>query len=460
MRRYIALAVLAAVGVGSSTGVAAADDVILEVSGPAEVAAGEEIEITVSVRQAADGAPVEGAPVTFFGDAFFAGVTGEIQLGSADTNSIGVATFVTAFTVRGVHQVRVEIVDHPEAEAAVTVGVGIGAQIIAPEVGVAIPGIGSWLVTTIIGAVWAIMIVAALWMVRVSRSGRTEVTEDSELETRRRRRRPSFNLAPIAAAVMILLALGLVTVLLRSPDTHHNFDPEGYNRSPVAYLDAAYFYPGPGLVGGALSGDAVSDGRALFLKLGCAGCHGLDAQGAAAARSPAFATRPWLETVMRTGLPGGMPPYPETDVPNEQVDALHAFLVDARDRLAGEIPIPTAPPPTTPPTTSTTTATPTTGGASTTVVAGPTFAQVMGVLQPECASCHGSLGGWSAADHDSVVNSGDSGPAVIPGDPEASILAQKLLGTQSFGTIMPPSGSLSDSDIQLIVDWIAAGAPP
>lgn len=450
MRRLAIVAVLAALSVGAFPGVAAAqDDLIIEVSGPRNAAAGEDLDITVTVRRASDGAPAEGVPLEFFTSAFFAGVTGDIRLGSTVTNSIGVATFNTTFTVRGVHRVRVEVAGEPDIEpGTVTIGIGIGEQIIESEVGIAIPGLGAWVVTTVIGAVWVIMIVAALWMVRVSRSGREE-EEPGDKPRRWRRRARGFSLAPWSAGALILLALGLVTVLLRSPDTHHNFDPEGYVRSPVAYLDAAYFYPGVGLVDGALSGDAVADGRSLFLSLGCAGCHGLNAQGAAAAASPAFATRPWLETVMRTGLPGGMPPYPESDVPSDQVDLLHAFLVDARDALAGEAPLPG------PTTTTTTSAAPTTTAAA----AAPTFAEVMQVLQPNCGACHGNLGGWSAADYDSVVNSGNNGPAVIPGDPEGSVLAQKMLGTHTFGSIMPPGGALPDADVQLIVDWIAGGAP-
>jgi hypothetical protein len=57
-----------------------------------------------------------------------------------------------------------------------------------------------------------------------------------------------------------------------------------------------------------------------------------------------------------------------------------------------------------------------------------------------------------------VVGSGAHGPAVIPGDPQGSLLAQKLLGTQAEGAIMPPAGALPQSKIQIILDWIAAGA--
>jgi hypothetical protein len=58
-----------------------------------------------------------------------------------------------------------------------------------------------------------------------------------------------------------------------------------------------------------------------------------------------------------------------------------------------------------------------------------------------------------------VINSGNNGPAVIPGDAENSLLAQKILGTHTIGTIMPPGGTLPDEEILLILDWIDAGAP-
>jgi mono/diheme cytochrome c family protein len=82
----------------------------------------------------------------------------------------------------------------------------------------------------------------------------------------------------------------------------------------------------------------------------------------------------------------------------------------------------------------------------------------MPIFQAECALCHGVLGGWDASSYESVTQSGDHAPVVIPGDAEGSLLAQKMLGTHEEGAIMPPSGRLSDSQIQIILDWIAAGA--
>jgi mono/diheme cytochrome c family protein len=89
----------------------------------------------------------------------------------------------------------------------------------------------------------------------------------------------------------------------------------------------------------------------------------------------------------------------------------------------------------------------------------PSFQQdVVPILRPSCGTCHGSLGGWDAATYDSVINSGANGPAVIPGDSQGSLLAQKLLGTQSVGGPMPPAGLLARDEIQVVLDWIDGGA--
>jgi mono/diheme cytochrome c family protein len=83
---------------------------------------------------------------------------------------------------------------------------------------------------------------------------------------------------------------------------------------------------------------------------------------------------------------------------------------------------------------------------------------VLPILDAKCKICHGSLGGWDGTSYDAVMTSGDNAPTVIPGDAENSLLAQKLLGTQTSGSMMPTSGLLPSSEIQVILDWITAGA--
>jgi mono/diheme cytochrome c family protein len=89
----------------------------------------------------------------------------------------------------------------------------------------------------------------------------------------------------------------------------------------------------------------------------------------------------------------------------------------------------------------------------------PSFSEdVLPILQSACGVCHGTLGGWDASSYETVMNSGAHAPVVVPGRPEESLLARKLLGTQEEGTIMPPAGALPAHQIQIILDWIAAGA--
>lgn len=55
-------------------------------------------------------------------------------------------------------------------------------------------------------------------------------------------------------------------------------------------------------------------------------------------------------------------------------------------------------------------------------------------------------------------NSRDS--IVVPGDPCASIIVQKVSNAPPFGTRMPPSGPpfMTPAEIALLADWIAEGA--
>jgi mono/diheme cytochrome c family protein len=83
---------------------------------------------------------------------------------------------------------------------------------------------------------------------------------------------------------------------------------------------------------------------------------------------------------------------------------------------------------------------------------------VLPIFEAKCGGCHGSLGGWSAATYQDVMTSGNNAPTVIPGDAEGSLLAKWLLGTVDQGGFMPPSGMLPQDEVDLILDWIAAGA--
>jgi mono/diheme cytochrome c family protein len=56
----------------------------------------------------------------------------------------------------------------------------------------------------------------------------------------------------------------------------------------------------------------------------------------------------------------------------------------------------------------------------------PSFsADVMPILEAKCTVCHGTLGGWDATSYESIMNTGDNAPVVIPGNVDQSLLAQK-----------------------------------
>ncbi len=95
-------------------------------------------------------------------------------------------------------------------------------------------------------------------------------------------------------------------------------------------------------------------------------------------------------------------------------------------------------------------------------VSTPSFAaDVLPVFQEHCTACHSAdlgLGGWDASTYNEVMESGDHAPVVNPGDPEGSLLVQKLLGTQTIGSPMPVPDLLPPEQVQVVVEWVLAGA--
>ncbi len=85
------------------------------------------------------------------------------------------------------------------------------------------------------------------------------------------------------------------------------------------------------------------------------------------------------------------------------------------------------------------------------------------IFAANCYQCHsgsanplkGGLeldwkGGWEKG--------GDSGPAIVPGDPDKSLLIEAVRYTNP-GLHMPPPGKLSDAQINDLVTWVRMGAP-
>ncbi len=83
-----------------------------------------------------------------------------------------------------------------------------------------------------------------------------------------------------------------------------------------------------------------------------------------------------------------------------------------------------------------------------------TFEQVAGLFKTRCASCHGTnaMKGLNVLDYTSLMAGGETGPVVIPGDPQNSLLIQVQMGDQ------PHFGQFSAAELDLIRQWILDGA--
>ncbi len=83
------------------------------------------------------------------------------------------------------------------------------------------------------------------------------------------------------------------------------------------------------------------------------------------------------------------------------------------------------------------------------------------LLLERCQKCHGEKKQESGLRLDSKVGwetGGDSGPAIVPGDPAKSLLV-KMINEANPENRMPPKHPLTAGEIQIIEKWIAMGAP-
>lgn len=92
----------------------------------------------------------------------------------------------------------------------------------------------------------------------------------------------------------------------------------------------------------------------------------------------------------------------------------------------------------------------------------PSFQEdVRPILAAHCLQCHGAGGGYGGLDLGSragLLAGGFGGPSVVPGQPDSSLLVERL-ETDNAALRMPPSGPLTEAQIAVIREWITDGAP-
>jgi len=251
-------------------------------------------------------------------------------------------------------------------------------------------------------------------------------------------KRHPFN-RPVATAVMCLIVVGLVFLTIQAVVTTPQ-QAEAIN------------------VGGDLQ-SRITAGSQLYAQY-CAECHGKDGEGGEIKNQPGEFTAPlndqdFLTTHTRNTLTQvidygwqsrGMPPFGlsyggQLTAPDigALTDFLESWYVAPVPGAAAEA-----------------------SAAALAQITNPGFSNdVKPILDKRCASCHGARkkGGYSVADYDSVLHSGDHAPVITPGDAANSKLDQMLHGIKTdAGGQMPPSGPLQDEQIKLIERWINQGA--
>jgi hypothetical protein len=86
------------------------------------------------------------------------------------------------------------------------------------------------------------------------------------------------------------------------------------------------------------------------------------------------------------------------------------------------------------------------------------------ILRDACYKCHSHSsdrikGGLVLDSNSGLLTGGDSGPSIVPGDPEKSLLIEAVR-YENEDLQMPPKGKkLSDEQIAILTDWIKMGAP-
>ena len=86
--------------------------------------------------------------------------------------------------------------------------------------------------------------------------------------------------------------------------------------------------------------------------------------------------------------------------------------------------------------------------------------EVRPLLAANCGECHGADEQWAGLrldSRESMLGGGDSGAAIVPGDPEKSLLIAAVRQTGDLQ--MPPDGKLADEQISILEKWVAIGAP-
>lgn len=325
--RAIRAAAVAAAAVAitlTSAVTATAAGIEIAVGAPDQVAVGQQVEVKAVLIDG--GSPVEGAEVALTYQAFLSGETGRVEIAWAETDETGIA--ILSYEQRADHNGEMQVIYlGPDADPVqpyvftIAVG-GEPVQLYQLSTGVRIPFVNGTLVILVISAVWVLIAIAAIYLVRVGRAGRPDESATNE--------GGSMWISVLLASAAVITALGMVVVFVRAPVANsHVVDPEGYDRTIVNYLDVTHPYDGFGLADESLAktGNPIADGEALYFQFACAACHGLGGKGAVVAPGlvDELGSIGSFTTDVREGAKG-MPSYGDITISDENVAKIYAYL--------------------------------------------------------------------------------------------------------------------------------------
>jgi len=85
--------------------------------------------------------------------------------------------------------------------------------------------------------------------------------------------------------------------------------------------------------------------------------------------------------------------------------------------------------------------------------------KVRPIFATVCSNCHGdtATSGLRVFSRDTLLQCGKRGPAIVPSDPEKSLLIQAVRQTGDLK--MPKGGKLTPEEVQNLTEWVRMGAP-
>jgi hypothetical protein len=157
-----------------ATQVYAADPVTLELQAPTKVGLGDQVTVSALLRDA-QGSPVRGSRVVFWMPASFLSNSGAVELGSAVTDSRGIATIVYQARIGGAVSLNAYLSGdsrYDAAYASADMQVEGTAQLTKHIIeGVRVPGLGVWLLAGLLGIVYSIYLTVVVLLSLIAREG-------------------------------------------------------------------------------------------------------------------------------------------------------------------------------------------------------------------------------------------------------------------------------------------------